>query len=215
MPPASILPDLLPHARTLWLDLSKDNAELSAIDPADTPALSAYIDRALAIAGAQVGLGGYNEQRAWYERSEVFRVGDEYRSVHLGLDLWCPAGTRIASPLPSRVHSFADNAAFGDYGPTILLEHPGQGLYSLYGHLARTSLQGLEKGQILDPGQTFATLGAPEENGGWPPHLHWQLITDIGDYQGDFPGVATPSSAALWLARCPDPAAFLPSEKHL
>lgn len=208
---ASVLPDLLPSSRAVWLDLSVRNHELSALDPRDTPALSVYIEAQLSKADSLVGLGGYGEHRAWYERSEVFRVGEEYRSIHLGLDLWCPAGTPVAAALPGRIHSFADNASFGDYGPTILIEHEGdEPLYALYGHLSRESLAGKQPGQPVAAGEVFATLGQPSENGGWPPHLHWQLIRDIGEFRGDFPGVATPSAAPAWLQRCPDPAALLP-----
>lgn len=208
---ASILPDLLPQGPVVWVDLSIANAALAELDPRETDKLSAYVDGELHRANARVGLGGYGERRAWYERSEVFRVGNEYRSVHLGLDLWCPAGTRIAAPVDAKVHSFADNASFGDYGPTIILEHTldGAPLYALYGHLSRESLRPLTKGASIARGEVFATLGDASVNGGWPPHLHWQLIHDIGNYSGDFPGVATPSSAPAWLARCPDPAVWL------
>lgn len=210
--PASVLPQLLPDGPVVWLDLSVANTDLAQIDPQDTLALSRYIDGCLHQANARVGLGGYAERRAWYERSEVFREGGEYRSIHLGLDLWCPIGTAIACPLDATVHSFADNAAFGDYGPTILLQHEAMGttFYSLYGHLSRESLAGkAAAGAKFKRGEVFAWLGTPEENGGWPPHLHWQLIRDPGGRAGDFPGVATPSSAPQWLSLCPDPALLL------
>ena len=41
----------------------------------------------------------------------------------------------------------------------------------------------------------IARIGTTAENGGWPPHLHFQLITDLLDRHGDFPGVADPGRA--------------------
>ena len=109
--------------------------------------------------------------------------------------------------LPGRVHSCQDNTAFGDYGPTILLEHTLQGchFYTLYGHLARESLTTSPVGRVLQAGELLGWLGTPEVNVGWPPHLHFQVITDLLDYSGDYPGVCKPSEAEQWLARCPDP----------
>ena len=37
-------------------------------------------------------------------------------------------------------------------------------------------------------GQEIARLGDFPSNGDWPPHLHFQLITDLLDREGDFPG---------------------------
>ena len=106
----------------------------------------------------------------------------------------------------------ANNANFGDYGPTVILEHEldGQRLFSLYGHLAARTLGHLNVGQRVVAGEQIAWLGTPEENLGWPPHLHFQLITEIGDYRGDYPGVCAPAERELWLARCPDPMLLLP-----
>ena len=42
-------------------------------------------------------------------------------------------------------------------------------------------------------------------NGGWTPHLHLQIITDLLGLGTDFPGVAPPSQRAAWAQLCPDP----------
>jgi 4-aminobutyrate aminotransferase-like enzyme len=42
-------------------------------------------------------------------------------------------------------------------------------------------------------------------NGGWTPHVHFQIITDLLDLSCDFPGVARPSQRDVWLGLCPDP----------
>ncbi|MEJ7660880.1 MAG: hypothetical protein WKG07_15300 [Hymenobacter sp.] len=72
---------------------------------------------------APVGIGGYLENRVIYRRSPHFDDATEPRSLHLGVDVWVPAGTPVAAPLPAVVHSLADNNNFGDYGPTVILQH--------------------------------------------------------------------------------------------
>jgi hypothetical protein len=48
-------------------------------------------------------------------------------------------------------------------------------------------------------------VGEHHENGGWPPHLHFQIITELLGNRGDFPGVAAPSERSRWLELSPDP----------
>ncbi|MEO7913559.1 MAG: aminotransferase class III-fold pyridoxal phosphate-dependent enzyme, partial [Roseiflexaceae bacterium] len=49
------------------------------------------------------------------------------------------------------------------------------------------------------------SIGAPPSNGDWPPHLHFQIITDLLDLDRDFPGVAYASQRAIWTSLSPDP----------
>jgi len=104
------------------------------------------------------------------------------------------------------------NEAEGDYGPTIILEHtpvPGLTFHTLYGHLSRDSLKGLKPGAAFMAGEKIGDLGTKRENGGWPPHLHFQIILEIGSAKGDYPGVCKRSEAERWLSICPDPAPLL------
>ncbi len=201
-------PDLTPQAR--------QPSGHSRLDLTNTPAFTDYVFGMLRAAGANVGVGGYNEHRVIYRRSEHFQLtptGEpaEPREIHLGIDLWASAGTPIFAPLKGVVHSFQDNANFGDYGPTIILEHdiPAGKLYSLYGHLTRESLLGLHEGKALEAGEKIAEIGPYPENGDWPPHLHFQLITDMLGYRGDFPGVCSLADRQKFLAICPNPNVLL------
>ena len=173
----------------------------------DTVAFDQLVHAMLAEQHAAVGIGGYLENRVIYRRSPHFDAATEPRSLHLGTDVWVPAGTPVAAPLAATVYSLADNNHFGDYGPTLILEHELEGVtfYSLYGHLTRTDLLRLHAGEALAAGQVFAHVGPYPENGDWPPHLHFQLMADMQGRQGDFPGVAAPSERAYWAALCPDP----------
>lgn len=114
----------------------------------------------------------------------------------------------MLAPLEGVVHSFANNSSRLDYGPTIILEHEIEGglkFYTLYGHLTADSLDGLAKGRLFKKGEEIGRVGAIGENGGWPPHLHFQIVTDLLGKSGDFPGVALPSQRNVWLSFSPDP----------
>ena len=205
-----------PNAATVArLDFSATNPTVINADLRDTAAFNELVNRMLAAAGATTGIGGYLENRVIYRRSPHFGPGaaEEARSLHLGIDVWVPAGMPVLAPLPAVVHSLADNDNFGDYGPTVILQHELEGtiFFSLYGHLSRAEWRGLRVGQPLEKGEAFATVGPFPENGDWPPHLHFQLISDMGHHSGDFPGVARPSERAIWAARCPDPNLVLQS----
>jgi len=186
------------------VDMSKYNEALMVVDVNDTAAFTAWMELQLE---GKVGWGGYMEHREIYRRSKHFDGQGEPRSLHLGIDLWAPAGTALYCPLHGVVESFADNAGFANYGPTIILKHllDGHTFYTLYGHLSRSSLVGLSIGDQIQRGSAFATLGDNEENGNWPPHLHFQLITDLMGKVGDFPGVAAVSDRAHFEKICPDP----------
>ncbi|WP_367388515.1 aminotransferase class III-fold pyridoxal phosphate-dependent enzyme [Lewinella sp. LCG006] len=179
------------------------------------------VDRMLAEAEADFGVGGYGEIRPFYT-TDAYQVmgnaGAQWRTVHLGLDVWGVAETPVFAPLAGTVVSAADNAGERDYGPTIILQHevaPSLTFYTLYGHLSRSSLTNIEVGQTVAAGQQIATIGPAPENGNWPPHLHFQIILDLLDNTQDFPGVAYPDERATWLSNCPDPGLFYPELPQL
>jgi murein DD-endopeptidase MepM/ murein hydrolase activator NlpD len=127
------------------------------------------------------------------------------------MDLWITAGTPVFAPLDATVRSFKNNLNFGDYGPTIILEHKIQGVkfYTLYGHLSLESIANLKVGQTLIRGEQFATLGDANVNGDYPPHLHFQIIRDIQGFKGDYPGVCSKKDLQFYLNNCPDPNVLL------
>jgi len=175
-------------------------------------ALPGRLDGAEVKPGEPVRVGGYGEDRSIYTQTLFAPEGEEPRTIHLGIDVFAPAGAEVATPLSGRVHSSRINDAEGDYGPTIILEHtpaPGVTFHTLYGHLSRDSLRGLKPGAAFMAGERIGELGTRRENGGWAPHLHFQVILEIGDAKGDYPGVCRRSERERWLAICPDPARLL------
>ena len=190
------------------IDLSVTNTVLQEIPLTNANEYESFINRYLKINNAAVAYGGYNEQRDLYKRSSVFKDNEtDERNYHIGLDLWVQAGTAVLAALDGEVHSFQNNDSLGNYGPTIILEHTieNQTFYSLYGHLSLDSISKIKIGQQLKKGETIASLGDATVNGDYAPHLHFQIIKDIGAYKGDYPGVCSKSTLDYYLHNCPDP----------
>ncbi|MCA1652118.1 MAG: aminotransferase class III-fold pyridoxal phosphate-dependent enzyme [Acidobacteria bacterium] len=172
------------------------------------------IEAVMRHAGAAIAIGRYGEPRILYS-SPLFAVpGDRTarRTVHLGMDLFTPAGTVIHAPLDGAVHACVENAAPLDYGPVVILRHATDGgdhFFTLYGHLSRESLGSLRDGQVVRAGEPFAMVGRADVNGGWTPHLHFQLIIDLLEEGTDFPGVCAAAERVAWSALSPDPNVIL------
>lgn len=195
------------NAENLYVfDFTENNRNLKKVDLTNTSEFKDYIFTTLHNNNSRIGVGGYNENRSIYKRSSVF-AGEEPRTVHLGIDIWAEAGTPVFAPLDGIIHSFKNNSSFGDYGPTIILEHNLNDIkfYTLYGHLSLSSIDNIHANQKIDKGSKLAELGNSQINVGWPPHLHFQLITDMLNKNGDFPGVAELSKRKFYLNICPDP----------
>jgi len=209
---ASMLETDLRTAPSVVLDLSVGSTFLGA-DPRapETPELTEKIFRAMKSAGACVGVGRYDEPRLLYT-SPLFGASgnptDERRTVHLGMDFFVEPGAPIGAPLDGVVHAVANNSAPLDYGPVVILGHEtnrSEEFFTLYGHLSKEALGDLKVGQRIARGQQFARVGSTQENGGWTPHLHFQVILDLLELGADFPGVARASQRAVWTGLSPDP----------
>lgn len=207
--PLYVLDSKIPPQAYIPLDLSITNLELKSINTSSSKALETFVFEYIKRNKAKVAFGGYNEERNIYQRSTFFNQEDAAteRNIHLGMDLWIEAGTPIFAPLDATLHSFKNNLNFGDYGPTIILEHKIQGVkfYTLYGHLSLESIANLKVGQTFKQGELLATLGDANVNGDYPPHLHFQIIKDIQGFKGDYPGVSSKMDLQFYLNNCPDP----------
>lgn len=203
-----VMGEALSESNTSKLDFSPANTELENIDLGNTAAFDAYVFSQLSGQNKKYGIGGYFEHRAIYRRSEVFATQEsDFRNIHLGVDIWTEAGAAVYAPIDGEIHSFQDNAGFGNYGPTIILEHEieGEKLFSLYGHLFLSDLENLQAGQKIKAGDLLCHVGPFPENGDWPPHLHFQLMLDMLGNVGDFPGVCSQREVEKYQKICPDP----------
>ncbi len=192
-------------------DLGVETVEFGlAPDPGDARAWTDLLFGKMRAMGAEVGIGRYDEVRQWYT-SDIFQSpGDgapEWRTVHLGVDLFLNPGSPVYAPFDAVVHSLACNIGNLDYGPTVILEHADGDVrfWTLYGHLADDVLSSLTPGQAIPRGTIFASIGSYPNNGNWAPHLHFQIITDTLGMEGNFPGVGRPSQREIWKALSPDP----------
>jgi len=218
------IPDVMENVRgesVTVFDLSVSSPMLGA-DPAaaGTSRLTRTLRDRMESENAKVGIGRYNEARLVYT-SPLFTGEnplDASRTIHLGMDVFADPGTDIYCPLDGKIKIAVNNAAQLDYGPVIILEHStdsGAVFYTLYGHLSEDSLRGKKPGMKMKAGDGLARVGASPVNGGWPPHLHFQIILDLLDRGRDFPGVVLPDQRELWCALSPDPNIILGvSRKH-
>lgn len=195
--------------RLIELDLTEGNEDLNPEILGNTAVFSNYIEKYLSDNQAKYAIGGYGELRTMYSRSRIFDEGgpcDEPRRLHLGIDIWGKAGTKVFCPLGGMVHSLAMNDADGDYGATLILLHQLEGIsfYTLYGHISEVDLR-ISPGEYMNHGKEMAHFGKPLENGNWPPHLHFQIIMDMELKEGDYPGVCRYSEKEKYLTNCPDP----------
>lgn len=218
--PLHVVDVSIPFKEYVPISLATSNKELT-FDISSSREWEAYLENYFSRDEKTVAFGGYLEVRDIYSRSEHFnKLSEEnQRNIHLGIDLWCDAGTDILAVLDGEIHSFKNNLNYGDYGPTIIVKHSieGNDFYSLYGHLSLESLEGLSVGAKVKRGEKIGTLGDSSVNGDYAPHLHFQLIIDIEDYYGDYPGVASKKNLNYYKENCPNPNLLLklPDETNI
>ncbi|SFU38639.1 Peptidase family M23 [Pustulibacterium marinum] len=209
--PLCVVDDQIPLSAYTAIQINSSNKDLEQFDIANSKDWEKYIDQFLKDHNCQVAFGGYLEERDIYDRSSYFKNTEEKRNTHLGIDLWCNAGTAVLSVLDGEIHSFQNNKNFGDYGPTIIIKHTIQNyvFYSLYGHLSEESLVSLNVGDTVKQGEKIAQLGKSLVNGDYAPHLHFQIIIDMQDKEGDYPGVCSRETLEFYKENCPDPNVLL------
>ena len=207
------------NEKIVALDFTKNNIELTTEIFNDIDLFTNYISLSLQKSNAKFGIGGYLEYREVYGRSNLFDGAETAapRRLHLGTDIWGEVYTKVFSPLDATIHSFAYNHLNGDYGATIILQHQLNELtfYTLYGHLSLKDIQHIQVGQLIKKGSHFAHFGAANENGNWPPHLHFQIILDLGKKFGDYPGVCSLDEKHKYSLNCPNPELILQLEQFI
>ena len=214
---AEIQPVMQVKAMDCILDLSVGSQLLGANPEAvRLPNLTRIIGQKMEEASVSYAFGRYAEARHLYAAgnfgADAYPI-EERRSLHLGIDIFAQAGEPVFAPLDGTVEILTINALPLDYGGLMVLKHEtdqGVPFFTLYGHLSHESLRHLKLGDQVTAGQQIASLGEDHENGGWPPHLHLQLILNLLDFGNDFPGVCKQSEAEVWQALSPNPAMLIP-----
>lgn len=150
------------------------------------------------------GIGRFNEKRpGMYQGFQ----SDDNRDIHMGVDLFVPAGVIVRAFHNGEIIDVDNNDQVGDYGYTITAQHTledGRDIFALYGHLGAATLDITKPGDLVSSGQQIAIVGSFDENGNWPPHVHFQLSWVKPEFC-DMPGVVNDHQLEEALKIYPDP----------
>ena len=148
-------------------------------------------------------IGRYDELRPGMYSTDLFEGN---RFLHIGVDIGAPVGTPCMAFADGEISHFGYNPADGDYGNVVITKHllGGVRLWALYGHLDAPSIAGKKVGHPVSAGEVICWMGDKHENGGWEPHLHFQLSL-IEPATHDMPGVVDPKYREQALEEYPDP----------
>ena len=96
-------------------------------------------------------------------------------------------------------------------GLAIVLKHQLEEsvFYTLYGHLSLDSIKDVKIEQSVKQGDEIAQLGDSSINGDYAPHLHFQIIKDMQNNFGDYPGVCSLNQLSFFKENCPNPMELL------
>lgn len=196
------------------IDLSVSNESLNKINVNHPKEMEEFINEFTKMNNAKVAIGGYLEIRNLYKRSKYFNEQanpSNERNIHLGVDIWAKEGTKVLAALDGEIHSFKNNTNHGDYGPCIVLKHQLEEsvFYTLYGHLSLDSIKDVKIEQSVKQGDEIAQLGDSSINGDYAPHLHFQIIKDMQNNFGDYPGVCSLNQLSFFKENCPNPMELL------
>jgi 4-aminobutyrate aminotransferase-like enzyme/Ser/Thr protein kinase RdoA (MazF antagonist) len=199
------------------LDLSYGSSTATNTpESVDTKGLNARIANELTKADTDAAIGGWGEARPIYNGRAFGRLSSDplalARTHHLGVDVSLPAGTAVHVPYAGEIYAAGYAADQFDYGGYVLLAHTipsGEKFYSLYGHLDAESIKHLNTGDTLKAGEKIGNLGTYNQNGGWWPHLHLQLMTEMPPTDYTPPGACEIQFWETAKDLCPNPAHIL------
>lgn len=166
---------------------------------------------------APFGIGRYDEDRVGMYETAIFKgqALEDRRTIHMGLDIGASEGTPVFSPFAGEIFGTAKRTEAGDYGGTIIVRGEvsgggshGEVLFSLFGHLSFASADRWKSGERVECGELLGWLGSKSENGGWNPHLHWQ-ISRLEPLEVDLPGAVSAKNRDLAREIFPDPTDLL------
>ena len=179
----------------------------------DYKQLDTLILKEMEDANTNMSIGRYAEARMIYKGKlfgENTYPATRRRRIHMGLDVFADAGTKVYAPFDGVVEHIQYNPAPLDYGNLLILRHTipsGEHFFTLYGHLSSEYL--VKEGDSINQGDCIAHLGTADENGNWSPHLHLQIILDLFDYGADVPGVVFAKDIEFWKEIFPNPALLI------
>ena len=172
--------------------------------------------------GSLYDIGKYNERRRNMYETDLFQDTDNAvagyqgkRDIHMGIDIGGPVNTKIHAFCDCEILYFGYNKPKGDYGYVIITSQTVRDynnvdpnakatFYSLYGHLSKKSVENRFIGQKVKKGGIIGYMGDRNENGNWPPHVHFQLAISKPETH-DLPGVVSDLDHSKACVEFPDP----------
>ena len=148
-------------------------------------------------------IGKYDEYRPNMYNTNIF---DGIRNIHMGIDIGGPVGTPCMAFTDGVISHYGYNPEPGDYGNVVITKHRISQItiWALYGHLDYLSIVNKSVGQRVSAGEMIGNFGNNKENGGWEPHLHFQLSL-VEPLTHDLPGVVSSEGREQALLDYPDP----------
>ena len=148
-------------------------------------------------------IGKYDEYRPNMYNTNIF---DGIRNIHMGIDIGGPVGTSCMAFTDGVISHYGYNPEPGDYGNVVITKHRISQItiWALYGHLDYLSIVNKSVGQRVSAGEMIGNFGNNKVNGGWEPHLHFQLSL-VEPLTHDLPGVVSSEGREQALLDYPDP----------
>jgi len=198
----------LDAAHVAVIDASLDPSRLQHPSDNSGENLTAWWNAELKRIAPRIGIGRYAEDRGIYDHPHSPREANP-RKIHHAIDIFLPAGTEILCPYPGVVTDFANDTEHHGFGGILILRHEtddGVPFWTFYGHLAPAGFATLKPGQTVAQGAVIGKLATEAQNGDWPPHLHFQLMTHLMGWAAlDVIGISWAHQWELWREICPDP----------
>lgn len=155
-----------------------------------------------------IAVGPYGEIRRHCYPHPLLRSKTDY--IHLGTDLIVAPKTPVFAPLSGWVKEIK-TLPHQDYGTVVILKHELKQsiFFTLYGHLS-TVAEDIKLDSSIPAGKCIGWVGDESNNGGWPPHVHFQILD--GKDSSQFAGAILMFKAKEQLAFCLDPNIILQME---
>ena len=167
--------NLFPEIKSAkWTKINLNTESLKTnIDTSNSAACNEWVKSLHVARKVDYSYGGFLEDRSNLWKNHYNKEIGAF--IHLGVDFNVPPGTKVALLKKAKVvNVFIDEDQRGGWGGMVLWKIIDSPQYLIYGHLKHDIH--LKKEQVCEAGTVFGTVGKSNENGGWFPHLHLQLM---------------------------------------
>lgn len=118
-------------------------------------------------------IGKYGEDRKkLFENFGIERFTKNGKTLHAGIDIFMPASSKVILPEDAMLIESKKDSEIGGYGHYLIYEC--NKAFLLFGHIEPQV--NLTVGEMNIKGEIIAKLANIENNGGYLPHLHFQVL---------------------------------------